>query len=506
MSRPGLTAVARTLLVLGAGGAVLGASTLTERTVTLGSPPDADAESRIALTATTLTCPGPELTGVTGVDDVVTSPLVTADTAPASVIAAAEVTPRGTAGLRIVPLVDVGHASPPDGRISTAKAGEIAWRTTVSGPLAVVGQGSRGVGVVGAQESLVTDSRAEAHGIRGLVSTTCMDPTADAWLAGGGSGAGRQERLLLVNAGANPATAEVVLHGSDGPVDTAGGKVVTVPAHGRAALLLDALAPDEKSPVVQIRARSGLVGATLVDTWVDGVTPRGLDASGPAAVPALRQLIPAVAGPGAAVVRVAATGTTDAVAQVRLITRQGRVPLSGGSGILKVPAGATRDVAIPALPKDVVGVEVVADQPVVAAAMSSRSTGDGITDFGWSVSVPALRAAAGTTFRPLAVGDTAATRTLSLLASGGRAEADITLVDADGVPRTTRVRLASDTATTLDVSSATSVWVTPVTGGGQLRAGVVTSAGTGADAVISVRSLVSARFAGRDLPVVQARQ
>ena len=70
-------------------GAVLGASTLTERTVTLRVAADADAESRIALTATTLTCPGPEADGVTGVDDVVTSPLVTADTAPASVIAAA---------------------------------------------------------------------------------------------------------------------------------------------------------------------------------------------------------------------------------------------------------------------------------------------------------------------------------------------------------------------------------------------------------------------------------
>ncbi len=506
MTGPGLGAVARLVVVAGGAAAVLGAATLTETTATIGATPDTDAASRIALTSTMLTCPGPELTGVTGVDDVATRPLVTADTPPASVVEAAAVTPGGTPSLRIVPLADLTATTPATGRISTATTGDIAWRTTAPGAVGVTGLGARAVGVVGAQESLVTDAAAAGHGIRGLTSATCTDPTADAWLIGGGAGAGRQERLILVNPGANPATVEVALHGTAGPVDGADGRVFTVPAHGRTAVLLDALAPDEASPAVHIGARSGLVSATLVDTWVDGVTPRGLDATGPTATPSLRQVIPGVAGPGPGLVRVVATGPQDAVAQVRLITRDGRLALASGSGVVRVPAGAARDVKLSALPSDVVGIEVVADQPVVAAAQSSRAAHGEVTDIAWMPSVPTLRTPAGTAFRPLTVGDTAATRTLSLIASGGRAEADVTLVDADGSATTERVRLGSDTSATVDVSSAAAVWVVPVTGGGQLRAGVVTSGGTGTDAVLSDRALISARFAGRDLPVTQTRQ
>jgi hypothetical protein len=520
MSRPGVAAIARVLLAAGGAGAVLAAATATDRSVTIGSAPSAVASTRVALTDTLLTCPGPELTGVAGVDDVTTQPLLTADTAPASVVAAAGITVGVNSGgaprLRIGPLTQVEVATAPGatgpgvtstGVTSPAASGALQWRSTDPGPLAVAGTGARAVGVVGAQESLVTDAAARKHGVRGLISTSCGDPTADAWLVGGGGGAGRQERLLLVNPGANPATVEVTMHGVGGPVQAAGGNIVTVPARGRTALLLDGLAPEEAAPAVHVGARSGLVGVTLIDTWVDGVTPRGLDATGATALPAVRQVIPAVAGPGAGAVRVVSTGTTDAVAQVRLITRTGRTALAGGSGVVRVPAGAIRDVPIATLPTDIVGIEVVADQPVVAAATSTRSTAKGgISDFAWSPAVPALRTSAGTTFAPLALGDASATRTLSLLASGGAAEADVTLVDKSGVATSEHLRLAQDSSTTLDVSTIASVWVTPSTGGGQLRAAVVTTVGSGGDAVITVRPLVGARFAGRDLSVEQVRQ
>lgn len=511
MSRPTLHAAARLLAVAGASAGLLAAGALTEKSATIGSRATTTEAARIALTESTLTCPGPELVGIEGVDDVATRPLVVADTAPAAVLAAQAISPtgtapRGTAGLSAAPLAAPGSTA--DGRTSTATAGEIAWRVPddATSAVAVTATGTRAPGLVAAQESLVTDAPAAELGVRGLMSLACTPATADAWLIAGGGGAGRQERLVLVNPGANPATAVVSVHGVSTSATSVTGHSVTIAPYGRSSVLLDGLAPDEDAPAVHVDTRSGLVSATLVDTWVDGVTPRGIDATGPAAPEGLRQLIPAVAGPDPARVRIVATGPDQALVQVRLVTRDGREPLPSGAGVVRVAGGATADVEIASLPSDVVGVEVVADAPVVAGAMLSRGVAGKTTDFAWVPALPAIRGAAGTAFRPLSDGDATATRTLSIVASGGRAEGDVTLVAADGSTIVQRVRLDADTSATVDVSTATAVWIAPVTGGGQLRAAVVTRLGSGADGRVTVRALTSARFTGRDLPVVQRRQ
>ena len=185
MSRPTLHAAVRLLAVAGASAGLLAAGALTEKSATIGSRATTTEAARIALAESTLTCPGPELVGIDGVDDVATRPLIVADTAPAAVLTAQAITPTGTAGLSAAPLAAPGSVA--GGRTSTATAGEIAWRVPddATTAVAVTVTGTRAPGLVAAQESLVTDAPAAELGVRGLMSLACTPATADAWLIGG---------------------------------------------------------------------------------------------------------------------------------------------------------------------------------------------------------------------------------------------------------------------------------------------------------------------------------
>ena len=121
-------------------------------------------------------------------------------------------------------------------------------------------------------------------------------PAAESWLIGGAEAPGRQERILLVNSGANPVTVDLDVFGRTGQIAAPAAQGITVPAQGRTTFLLDAVAGSEAAPLVRVRTRGGLVQALLNDSWLDGITPRGVENVGATAAPALRQVLPAVPG------------------------------------------------------------------------------------------------------------------------------------------------------------------------------------------------------------------
>ena len=128
---------------------------------------------------------------------------------------------------------------------------------------------------------------------RGLQSVACQAPRSEVWLLAGGGAPTRRERLVVANAGANPVTVDIQVHGASGPIASVNGARVAVPPHGRVGVLIDAIAPGEASPVVHVTATGGLITAVLEDSWIDGATGRGRDDVGPADGPATEQVIPA---------------------------------------------------------------------------------------------------------------------------------------------------------------------------------------------------------------------
>ena len=426
-----------------------------------------------AATATAVTCPGPETTGVRGstaTEAALTAVRLRAAAAPSTAAPPTAVPPTAVPPPAASPAT---RAAP--GALAAARL-PATPRTPTPGPdlqadlqadlrgaaaVVVRGTGSSAVGLTGEQSTLVTRGD-----LRGLASVTCTAPVADSWLVGGGGDEGRRGRLVLANPAATPVDVRVDVLSADGPVPTTAGSAVAVPARSRVVLLLDALAPGVTAPVVHVRATGGAVAATLHDAALAGTTPRGTDDVAPAAAPARTVLVPGLTINGRALLRIAAPGAAEAVGRVRLLGPAGPVDPPGGAAV-RVPAGGTLDVDLGDLPAGTYAAEVSADVPVVAGAMVERSNGaGGPADVAWLAGARPLRTLTG--IADVRSGGAWST-TLELSAPGGAATVDLITVAASTVgargatsTRTLRVPAGSSTLTRLDVTG--SAWLRPVTG------------------------------------------
>ena len=434
--------------------------------VAASGEPDAPVTGSSLATRTSQVCPGPELTGIPGVPDVVV---------PATLTAAA-----GPADLLPAPATGEGRLVAASGGTEVLSLGARPGSQTapLGGAAAVVvtGEGPFAPATAGMQEW-----RVERPELRGLVTVPCGAGGSDHWLLGGGAGPGRQERLVLANPGANPVTADVTVHGAAGPI--ADPSVETVPPGARVSLLLDARAGEESVLAVHVRAGGGGIQATLTDTWIEGSTALGAETTTAAAEPSELQVVPgAVFEGGPTGVRVVAPGDQDAVVRVSVFGPEGLVPTTGDS-VLSVAAGGVSQIEVEGVPAGTYSVVLRSDVPVVASVLSRVVAEGAPGEFAWAASVegvpstvtdgqtPPLVAAA---FVP----DAEVDRTLHLVSIGGNGTVEVfTVVDGTSVSR--RVDLLGDRLVTVDLAGASSVWVRPVTGSGAVHGSVLSGVGEG---------------------------
>jgi hypothetical protein len=431
------------------------------------------------VTDVTLVCPGEELSGAEAIDDV-PLPGVLAASAPPVTLLEDVVGPLPDAGaLRVRPLGG--------GKVRAATkdpGGSVTVDYDEPAPLAVTGAGRLAPALVAGQEwESVTST------FRGLGSVACGPAVADAWFLVGGGAAGRQERLVLSNPGANAVTVDVTMLGHRGEVRTAAGQDVVVGPGERRTVLLDSISGSEQTPAIHVTTEGGLVHAAVNDTWLDGTTPAGSDDAPPAASPSRRQVVPAVPTIGSAWARVAVPGRSEVVAQVRLLTRDGRVALDA-KGVARIKGGHVADIALGDLPSDVVAVEVQADHPVVAGVRAVvPGPGGERGDFAWTASAPAVNGLAGAALASPVEDDADLTRVLAVTAVGGERTVDVVTVDGKGDDTTKEVTVGANTTTSVDVSGASSVWVRPTGGASNVVAGVVTTLGSGDTPLVTAQPL-----------------
>ncbi len=430
-----------------------------------------------AVRGAAVVCPGPELVGVQGVDDVRVNPRLAAATAPLRTLTGA--TPATAAGsLTATGLPGRAVTRPVDQRAANAVA-------DLGGPAGalVTATQSLAPGLAAAQSWLVPGGD---H--RALASAPCTAATAESWILAGGGAPGRQERLVLTNPGGNPVTVDVTLHGPDGAVSTSQGKGLVVPARGRTVFLLDSISGDLTTPAVHVVAQGGVVSAVVNDLWLDGTRSAGSDDAVAAAAPSREQVIPAVLVNGAAVLRVAVPGANEAVVQARVLTPSGPRALPTG-GVTRIDGGRVRDIDISKLPKDAVALQVRADVPVVAGAMVTRGAAPKPSDLAWTSSTPPIAGVAG---MPLVDPPGAArglARSLVLTSTGAPAGVEVVTVDAKGEQKSLRLNVPQDSTTAVNVAGLRSVWVHRTPGTGQLYAGVVSSVGDADGTLITATPL-----------------
>ncbi|MBO1755606.1 DUF5719 family protein [Allobranchiibius sp. CTAmp26] len=395
-----------------------------------------------ALRSASVACPGPDRGGLHGsTDPQAARQQVTllSTSAPLGVLPAG-VRAAGDGGASAVSLPGAAAA------VRTTRAGTVA--TLVSGDRAIRLDTTGGLAPGSTSTQYSYDSIRSA---RGMSFLQCTAAVQDAWVLAGGDEPGRVTRLVLANPGSSAITVAATVLGSAGrdPGSVAG--TVVAPGH-RVVLTLGTLRSG-RDPVIHVTSSGGPVSVAATDVWMDGETQIGEETAGVSAAPATTQVLPAVTvlGPEP-VVRVADPGTQDAVVRVRATGSDGAIATEQ---VLTVPAGRTGSIGLRGLVPGDYSVQVLSDEPVVAAA-SVRSTATGVGDITWATGVPVTRTLTGT---GLPVGLAGGDALLGVTATSSTAQVVVSTVDARGGVTSTTRSLTAGAPLLQRLPAATSVWV-----------------------------------------------
>jgi hypothetical protein len=218
---------------------------------------------------------------------------------------------------------------------------------------------------------------------------------------------------------------------------------------------------------VHVTATGAGVAASLTDAWMTGETPVGESTSADATAPSKKVVIPGVSATAAApLLRLAVPGGEQAIVRARAIDTSGAVV---ADRVTTVAGGTTTAFDLTGLGAGSYAVEVTADVPVVAAAMS-RTGITGATDLAWSTPAPPLTQPAGVAL-PSGVPD--GTAALMLTADATSKVEVVTSSSTGGTSRKTVVVHAGRPLTSA-VGDARAVWLRPIDGGGVHAAVTVT--------------------------------
>lgn len=234
--------------------------------------------------------------------------------------------------------------------------------------------------------------------ISGLSALGCAEPSADSWLVAGSTDVGRTSVVVLANASEVAATVDLTLYGDTGRIAATGATGIVVPAGSVRALPLAGLAPDVVQPAVRMTARGGEIAASLQSSVISGLTPEGVETTGPSAAPSTVTVISGftVSGPpadaasddgsggtGSPAVRIVNPGDVDSTVSISVANEN---PSGAGTSTqVVVPAGRVGEVPLTGLGDGSYKITLESDQPIAAAGRST-STGSAGTDFAWFVS------------------------------------------------------------------------------------------------------------------------
>lgn len=494
------------LLAAVAGGLTIAAGTV-EGTVEVARPSERAGLSQtsdVLIDSASLVCPGQQRVGTEGMRDVPGTVQVASAGAPEAVLRAISDTPAtgpagGSDAAGRVSLLDAKGSV-----LASTDRGSRAVATTTTDAAFVVARGERGLapGLAATQSWWHT-----GDDDRGLSVTPCVEPAADVWLLGGGAGASRTERVVVVNPGVNPVSVRLEVFGAEGRAEAADRAAVSIPPQSRMSLSLDALVPDELRPAVHVIASGGVVSAVLNDAWIDGATARGVEDATAAAPPARDLVVPAVeaaaAGQGDTVLRVVNPGDAEALVRATVLTSDGAQQPAELRAV-RVGAASTVDVPL-SLGTGANALRLTSDRPVTASVFVDRRQAPGKApeadregDFGWAPALPPIRAAGGVVI-PAQVPQ-GATRTLHLAAGPAGGTVSVTL-GAGTAERQVTSQLKPLTAVTVSLGDAERVWVT--TGAADIRAAVSVSLSQQGSPYYSIVPVVSAPTTATSVPVRQ---
>jgi hypothetical protein len=354
--RPAKALFAVVVALVAGAAASQGVTALQERDRQEEAPRGTSAVVRTA----TLACPAPAVSG----------------SGTTSTVFLAVPPQNGGSGAGEATLADIGRGTP---RIKSTVVGGGSLDVSARGirPQVARAQGALAPGLTA---ELVTQAGRGAG--RGLSSVACVAPSNDFWFVGGGSGAGRVDRLYLTNVDSTPAVTDVQLWSDRGPLTVPNTRAITIRPGEQRVLRLDGMASGRARLAVAISVSVGRLAAALHDQDSPGLSFHGTDWIAPSAAPTRQLVVPGVpGGPVSRRLQILAPGGTDAIVKVRLIAKD-RAFAPVGLDTLQLRAGTVAEFDID---KSAAGqplaVRLDSDQPVVAAVRVTRGSGTADTAY-----------------------------------------------------------------------------------------------------------------------------
>jgi hypothetical protein len=217
-----------------------------------------------------------------------------------------------------------------------------------------------------------------------LTAQECGNPVSDQWFTGVGAGPKHDSVIELVNPDAGRADVDVTLYGQRAFTRRAL-HGITIPAHRAVRLDLGRIAPRRQllSARVQVTrgrlavhvwdSRTDLVSHQVVREWLPGQTAPALES----------QLLGLPTGQGTRTLQVANPGEGVVRAQVKIVTGDTSFTPAGLKAVTVQPGSTTSvpltKVLAQALRDGAVGVQVIADAPVVASVLTVLGKDEAVT-------------------------------------------------------------------------------------------------------------------------------
>ncbi|MFJ1708929.1 DUF5719 family protein [Kitasatospora sp. NPDC088346] len=400
---------------------------------------------------TSVVCPQP-LHGVTG-STAFTAYTPLGGSATGGAAALNDVTPQ-TAGAApaAAPAAGASADAPATGaeaRLPLTKAGVPATGAALNGDLApgaaAVATGALAPGFAVSQTTTVTDPQSI-----GLSGVTCAASGTSFWFAGASTVPGRVDYVSLVNADAGPAVVDLKLYGPKGPIDNDAANGIAIAPGTSDALRLSSVAPGVDDLVVQVRVRSGRVGAGLhaVDAG------KAADWLQPSVPPASGVVIPGLPADatGARLV-VGAPGEDDADLKVQVSGKNGWFTPAGHETV-HVKAGMVEAVDLGVVTRGEVGAirltpsDPAHPTPVIAGVRVDRAK-NGKSDAAW------LSGAAPIGARASIADNRGGNQSQLLLTSTGEEEGKVRVTTSagsgGGTPATKEMSVPAGATVALDV-------------------------------------------------------
>ena len=223
-------------------------------------------------------------------------------------------------------------------------------------------------------------------------SVLCTAPSTSQWFVGGTSDVTSKGVIYIVNSGLSVSIADVFTWSENGEQAV---KTFSLKPNAIGSVKLDSLAPGDSNIVVRVVARSGRINSYLVDERVTGLQKLGGDSVNAISDPARNFVITGI--PQQLVnnkapnhyLRLFVPGVADANFTLELLSSNGRfIPI--GFNERKLASGKVVELKLkPEMAKGAFAIKLTSDQPLVAA-IRSRATSNGNSDFVWSTPSPAL--------------------------------------------------------------------------------------------------------------------